>query len=227
LTQIQLFAETLHLGRAPTAADQAFAVDVILHESRRLIHLVENVLRFSSQQRTATVVARAPVALGALARSVVETFAPLAAPRQIGFRLEHAEEVLVDGDAGAIRQILLNLLDNAVKFGPSGQVVVVEVGRAGVRGLLQVEDEGPGIAVEHRERIWLPFVRIAGNASTAPGSGIGLAVVHDLAVAQGGAVEVGRGPRGGALFTVALPLSRVVQQVERSFETLGAHPSSE
>jgi signal transduction histidine kinase len=227
LTQIRLFAETLHLGRAPTAADRAFAVDVILNESRRLIHLVENVLRFSSQQRAGTAVSRAPVALGAVARSVVETFAPLVAPREIECRLQVEEDFLVEGDAGAIRQILLNLLDNAVKFGPSGQVVIVTVCREGDRGILRVEDEGPGIAEEHHQRIWLPFVRIAGNANAAPGSGIGLAVVRDLAGAQGASVRVDRGSRGGALFTVAFPLPGMVEQVEHSFETPGTHPSSE
>ena len=223
LTQIQLFAETLHLGRAPSTTERAFAVEVILHESRRLIHLVENVLRFAGQPRGPASLEVGPVALEQLVRGVVRTFEPLASPRGVSIRLAIEEGVTVVADPAALRQVLLNLLDNAVKFGPAGQVIAVGVGRTPLRGALSVEDEGPGVALEHRHRVWLPFVRIEPDANSAPGTGIGLAVVHDLVERMKGRVRVETGPRGGALFVVELPLAPEGSPI---VETAGTEHSS-
>src|SRR5439155_24305331 len=103
----------------------------------------------------------------------------------------------------AVRQIVLNLLDNAVKYGPEGQSIEVGVsnGASGVR--LFVDDEGPGIPQAERERIWLPFYRIESpGASAVAGTGIGLSVVADLVALQGGRVWVAPGERGGAGFVI-------------------------
>ena len=115
-------------------------------------------------------------------------------------------------DPSALRQILLNLLDNAVKYGPRGQTVRVAVERAGAAVRLTVEDGGPGVTAEERERIWEPFVRgRAGEAWAGGGSGIGLAVVRDLAERHGGRAWVEATRAGvGARFVVELPAAAMV-----------------
>jgi signal transduction histidine kinase len=108
-------------------------------------------------------------------------------------------------DRAALRQTLLNLLDNAVKYGPAGQTVRLAVQRTGTRVRLTVDDGGPGIAAEDRERVWLPFYRLERDARSAiAGSGIGLAVVRDLISLHGGRVCVEDAPGGGARFVVEL-----------------------
>jgi signal transduction histidine kinase len=110
-------------------------------------------------------------------------------------------------DDDALRQILLNLLDNAVKYGPEGQEVRVGVapGPGGVR--VWVDDEGPGIPTADRERIWRRFFRLpAHKESAVAGTGIGLTVVRDLVSLHGGRSWVEPGERGGARFVVEFAL---------------------
>jgi signal transduction histidine kinase len=154
-------------------------------------------------------------ALAPLVRDVVRTFEPLA--EGVRFRLELAEDVTVLGDAAALRQVLINLLDNAVKYGPPDQVVTVGVlvqqaasaSAGGVaRARLGVEDEGTGIPAESRGRVFVPYVRLVRHQGAARGgSGIGLSVVRELVALHGGATWVEPAPGGGARFVGTLPLA--------------------
>jgi signal transduction histidine kinase len=102
----------------------------------------------------------------------------------------------------ALSHILLNLLDNAVKYGPAGQTVRVSVGVRDGEVRIAVSDEGAGVTAEDCERIWAPYQRGEGTRAVA-GSGIGLAIVRDIATRHGGRawVEIG----SGSTFVVALP----------------------
>jgi signal transduction histidine kinase len=116
------------------------------------------------------------------------------------------EEAAARIDPDALRQILLNLLDNAVKYGPAGQdvVVAVEPGERGVR--LVVEDRGAGVPPRERLRIFERFQRLERDRlSSVAGTGIGLAVVSDLAARMHGRAFVEDAPSGGARFVVELP----------------------
>jgi two-component system sensor histidine kinase MprB len=124
------------------------------------------------------------------------------------------------GRASALERAVLNILDNATKWTPADQPVVVRLHRGPIGGSdhtgreqtgreharLDVEDAGPGVPAEDRPRIFERFYRAA-DARAMPGSGLGLAIVHQAVLAHGGTVGVGTGPRGGALFTVLLPCS--------------------
>jgi signal transduction histidine kinase len=141
------------------------------------------------------------------ARAVIEEFAPLAAPHGMAVTLDAARSVPVRLQRGALRQILLNLLDNAMKYGGDGTAVRVEVTAmmgGGVR--LRVDDNGPGIPASERERVWRPFER-GGAARTraAGGSGIGLTIVREIAEEHRGRAWVEAAPGGGARFVVELP----------------------
>jgi two-component system phosphate regulon sensor histidine kinase PhoR len=104
--------------------------------------------------------------------------------------------------------MLLNLLDNAIKYGPAGQTVTVTVDRHGGRARLTVRDQGPGVPLGERHRVWQPFQRLERDVhSAAAGSGIGLYVVRELAAMQNGEVWIEDAPQGsGARFGVAFPL---------------------
>jgi signal transduction histidine kinase len=121
--------------------------------------------------------------------------------------LEASAIVLLDRDA--LRQILLNLLDNAVKYGPAGQTITVGSEIAGDRARLWVEDQGPGIPHEDRHRVWEPYVRLTREAeSSTGGSGIGLSVVRELVTLHGGRTRAEGAPGGGARVVIELPLSQ-------------------
>jgi len=207
LAQIRMFSETLVLGRVRSDEEEHRSLAIIDQEARRLTHLVENLLHFSRSERQATRVVPEPTALAPLVQEVIEGFAPLAAARGVSLRATVAEGLVAPVDPGAMRQMLLNLLDNAVKYGPTGQTVTVGAA-AGPTGdaRLWVEDCGPGVPRADRERVWDRFWRLERDRGSAvAGSGIGLAVVRELAGLHHGRAWVEDAESGGSRFIVELP----------------------
>jgi signal transduction histidine kinase len=207
LAQLRLFLDTLRLKRYDTAAEQEWLVGHLARETTRLEHLVENVLAASRLDRgVRTDAPLEPLDLGQEATEAVTAFQPLAASRKVSLAANLPRGIGVLADQAALRQLLLNLLDNAVKFGPPGQVVRLTLARENGIARLTVTDQGPGVPEADRERIWEPYYRGSDGASRAVGgSGIGLAIVREVAHRFGGSVGVGPAPGGGAAFTVSLP----------------------
>jgi signal transduction histidine kinase len=204
LAQIRLFADLLETGRLHDPAQRDRSVRIINEESRRLTFLVENILHFSRSQRDANRLSPRPVEAGALVHEIVDAFAPLARDAEFVTRVEPGVVARIDRDA--FRQVLLNLLDNAAKYGPRGQTVQVGMGVTGFAVRVWVADQGPGVPAEDRPRVWQPYRRLERDAEGATGgSGIGLAVVRDLVELHGGRVWVEDAPGGGARFVVELP----------------------
>jgi signal transduction histidine kinase len=208
LTQILLFAETLRLGRARSDQERADAADIIVQEARRLMQLVDNVLHFARIEHRMVVPRAGRVELTPVVREVAAQFAPLA--NAVGVELDLDLDPTVDAvaDPSAVRQIVLNLLDNALKHAPLGRRIRIALDRAAGRARITIDDEGQGIATVDRERVWLPFVRVPANGVTPEGSGIGLAIVRELALSFGGTVDIDTAPGGGARFVVLRPVER-------------------
>jgi signal transduction histidine kinase len=199
LTQILLHAETLQLDR-PAAQTRQDASRVIVRETRRLIHLVENALQFVRGGRSAMRLDPRLVSVADVVGETLDGLAPVleAAVARVERKLDADAIALVD--ANALRQVVVNLVDNALRFGPPGQTIVVRVWARDGFVSLAVEDEGPGIAVADRERVFGSFV----TASASSGSGIGLAVVRQLVDLHDGRVTIEDAPTGGARIVVRL-----------------------
>ncbi len=207
LTQIRMFAETLLLGRARTPEEHRRSVEIIDQEARRLSHLVENILQFSRGERGTTRLAPRPVEMAPLLRDLAEKFQPVARTRQVRIVTSLEADATVLADDEAVTQVILNLLDNAVKYGPEGQQVHLGLEKAGRVVRVTVEDEGPGVPERDRERIWARWQRLDRDERRAiSGAGMGLTVVRDLVSLHGGRTWVEAGPRGGARFVVELPV---------------------
>lgn len=149
---------------------------------------------------------REPVDLTVLAGEVSASFEARAAERGVGVVTELAEAT-VDGDHDRLRQVLVNLLDNALRFAPTGSTVEVRLRRDGGRAILSVRDHGPGIPEADRERVFQRFYRADEARSRATGgSGLGLSIVHSLMALHGGSVSAANHPEGGAVLSLTLPL---------------------
>jgi signal transduction histidine kinase len=224
LAQILLFGETLTLGRTRSDSERADAANVIVREARRLMHLVDNTLTFSRAERPVVSLSPRRVHLAPLVEEVIAGFTPLASAKHVHITqdLDDSVEAFVDGEA--FRQMTLNLLDNAVKYGPPGGRVSVTlsgghkrlavepaqrqkhiVRRTTVR--LIVDDEGPGISGRARDDIWVAFARgTNGEKPVGTGCGLGLAVVRELADRHSGWAWVESPPGGhGSRFVIELP----------------------
>lgn len=176
-------------------------------EARRLGALVERVLR-SSSGAVATPAARAAVSVPELVDEALARCAHLHARRRYTVATELAPDLPpLQGERDALAAALENLVENAIRYGPDGQTIRVRARRAnGARLALEVEDEGPGLLPDERERVFAPFVRgSAARASRATGSGLGLDVVARVAAAHGGRAYAADAAHGARL-VLELPL---------------------
>ncbi len=203
LAQIRMFAETLRLGRMPSSEERDRSLAIIDKEARRLTNLVENVLLFSKPAKTIVTGNMSRTDLSELVREVVESYRPLSDARAVRVETDVAA-VSAPVDASGLKQAILNLLDNAIKYGPEGQTVRVTLGLSNNEARIVVEDQGPGVPATQRSVIWNRFERLARDReSTTTGAGIGLAVVRELMTSQGGRCWVEDGDVG-ARFVLAV-----------------------
>ena len=150
---------------------------------------------------------RQRVDLAALAREATASFAAHARHRDVTV-VPDVASVILEGDPDRLRQVLANLLENAVRHAPPGSRVDVGLRRDDEHAILTVRDRGEGIPEEQRERVFQRFYRVDRARSRATGgSGLGLAIVRTLVELHGGSVAAASHPDGGAVLTVRLPLA--------------------
>jgi signal transduction histidine kinase len=204
LQQILLFVQLIRLGRTRSEAERDKSLEIIERETNRLIALSNSVLAASSKPELQ--LESSAVDVAGVAQTAADFFTPLAEARKMRIELDVEQPAVARGDPGAIRQILINVLDNAAKYGPTGQTIKIGVRRTGSIVRLWVDDRGPGIPPTERNNVWMPFVRLGGTVDDSTGgAGLGLAIVHDLAAAMNARAELSDVPGvGGTRFTLEL-----------------------
>lgn len=178
----------------PAAMHAVFAD--LRHTSEQTAHLINQLLALARAEPNAVAdQAMAPVDLCELARATAIEWVPVAREKQIdlGFEGPHGG-ITVHGDKLLLHELIANLIDNAIRYGPLGAHVTVRIARQGDRVTLEVEDNGPGIPPAERERVFERFYR--GTDAMADGSGLGLAIVRDVCTAHGATIELAE-PAGG------------------------------
>lgn len=212
LAQIRMFAELMRKGSLRTPEDVDRALRVIEKEANRLTILVDNILNFTRLRKRVSREVPVPARVAEEARQVVADFEPLAHERQVRVDVLADEDAVAFVDSLALRQVLINFLENAVKYGPRGGRVLVRAERDQGRVRVSVEDEGPGVPPAEREKVWRAFYRRQESIDTGEtGSGIGLAVVRELVLQFGGTTRVEAGDTGGARFVAEFPEAREEQ----------------
>jgi two-component system OmpR family sensor kinase len=190
--------QALSLERADSAEARNVAVGRLTAGIERATRLVEQLLVLARQEATAAGGGKVqPVALDELARRAVGDLIVAAQAKGIDLGLPHADAVAIEGQPDALNILMRNLVDNAIKYTPAGGTVDVEVRKEQGAALLTVEDSGPGIPLEERERVFDRFYRIAG--SEAGGSGIGMAIVKAVSDRHGATLTLGESKRLGGL----------------------------
>ncbi|MBT0767468.1 HAMP domain-containing histidine kinase [Kineosporia sp. J2-2] len=212
LASIRGFAELYRQGAVSEPEDIARTMSRIEDESRRMGTLVEDLLLLArlDEQRPAR---SEPVDLAVLAGDASHDARGLAPDRQVrlvGLTEGHGPEpAVVIGDDNRLRQVVANLVANAVRHTPAGTPIEVAVGRQQNVAVLEVRDHGEGLTHEHASKVFERFYRV--DASRARhqggGSGLGLSIVAAVISSHGGRVGVTATPGGGATFRVELPLS--------------------
>lgn len=201
VSSIRLMAEALHAGKVTGEAAAEFH-RLIPGEGARLSHLVENVLDFARIEEGRKRYRFEETDLRQLTAEVVRLLDPLAAECGVTLHATLAD-CTATVDPAALQQAVVNLLDNAIKFSPSGATVTIDL-TAGANGWsLAVRDEGPGIPAAEHERIFERFYRLGNELRReTQGTGIGLSIVKHIIEAHGGSVAVASKPGQGSRFIV-------------------------
>jgi heavy metal sensor kinase len=219
---IRFTADASHELRSPLGAMRT-AVEITLQKPReseeyrtvlaslgeqceRLTALVNGLLLLARADAGEVLIRRDAVELAALACEVGEMFEPLAEEKGIQLVTDSSITVNVAGDSSRLRQLVTNLLDNAIRFTEPGGSVTLRVDRIADRAMLRVSDTGIGIPEEHLDHIFERFYQ-ADAARSSGGYGLGLSICRWIVRAHGGAIEAANGQVKGAEFTVRLPLT--------------------
>lgn len=205
LTSIRGYSEMLRRGAQESAADSDLARRRIEEESVRMSALVDDMLLIARLDQGRPLETK-PVNLQAIAGDAAADARAVAPQRQIS--VEAPGPVVVTGDDTRLRQVLANLVRNALVHTPSGSPIEIIVSTQNGTGHISVADHGPGLQPEDRERIFEPFYRADPSRSRdSGGAGLGLSIVSAVVAAHGGRVEIKETSGGGATFDVALPLA--------------------
>jgi two-component system phosphate regulon sensor histidine kinase PhoR len=206
ITAIRGYAETLQSGaiRDPKAAPAM--VDIILRQALRLSELVEDLLELSRLESKEFRVTRNPIVLGKAVRRATEAVRPRAEARGTALAVKVPRRLVVLADSRGLEQVLLNLIENAVKYIPPGGSVGVSARAVGPSVEIAVRDNGPGIEDKHLPRLFERFYRVdKGRSRDMGGTGLGLSIVKHLVTAMGGEVRVESTLGEGSTFFVTLP----------------------
>ncbi|WP_437738579.1 sensor histidine kinase [Sorangium sp. So ce1335] len=203
LNAIRLQATLIeHTQSAPTPAQRATIAGRLLRNVDRMTALISDILDAALADAGELRIAARRLSLEEVVAEVVDTMAPIAAEVGVEIRRAAAGAALVRGDARRLYQVLVNLVENAIRHTPRGTDVLIELAPRDGRVRCAVEDAGPGIAPEGRAAVFDRFRRQGGRAGRA---GLGLHIAQRIVALHGGSIWVEAGARGGARFVFELP----------------------
>ncbi len=201
------------LSRATRSEDEYRASFGVMQDaSRRLTRIVDDLFLLARADAGHLVVRSEQLVLEDVVLDAVRGIRPIADQGGVRVELHDMAEAPVDGDPDLLGRLVLNLLDNAVKFSAPGSVVVVNLSRDAGRGVVTVTDAGPGIPPDAQARVFERFFRVDAarsrvGASATSGAGLGLAIARRIAEAHGGTLELAESRPGHTIFRATVPLS--------------------
>jgi len=205
-----LTALKLQIQLAERAADEAerkAAFGELKQGFERAIHVVQQLLTLARQEPGASTGAKQPVDLSALARGVLAELAAAAQAKRIDLGIQQDAQAVVPGDPDALRILLNNLTENAISYTPEGGKIDISLHAGEDAAVIDVQDSGPGIPPAELARVFDRFYRVPGTQ--APGSGLGLSIVRQIAEAHGAEVTLkntGHGLRASVRFPLPPPV---------------------
>jgi anti-sigma regulatory factor (Ser/Thr protein kinase) len=210
LTTIRMYAEMLGEGKIDETPKQQKYLQTIVRESQRLTRLVNNVLDFSRLEQGRKEFSRDEVDLRALLHQLLD--GQLVRIEEAGLHLTRKiadQPLVITSDRDAIEQIVLNLVDNAIKYAAVGKQLLVELDQTDQMLVVRIADQGPGIPDVHRRQIFEKFHRVDASLTTRQqGSGLGLSIARQLAERLGGTLTFCPGEMGGSCFELTLPIGK-------------------
>jgi len=205
LTRIRGTAE-IALGSTSNPGGCREALADCVEESDRLLTMLNTLMDISEVEIGTLTIALEPVNISALIEDAVDLYREVAEENALGVKMSAPQDLWVQADRHRLRQVVANLLDNAIKYTPTGGHIDCIAYQSEAQAVLIVEDTGMGIAVEEIPKIWERLYR-GDRSRTHRGLGLGLSIVRAVVQAHGGTVEVSSTPGAGSRFTLVLPVT--------------------
>jgi signal transduction histidine kinase len=209
LALVRMYGETLSMGRARDSSQAAEFGGIIAREAERLTTLIQRILDFSRQQAGTLAYQKAPIDLGELLREVAGAYSPHLEARGVILIDSLPPGIAVQCDANACESAIVNLLENAAKYGRDGDTeheVELVLERCHDQAVVEVRDRGRGIPAGELDRVFDGFYR-ASNSGEVRGAGLGLSLVQHFARAHGGDIQAMAREGGGTVMRLTLPLA--------------------
>ncbi len=207
LTTIRMYAEMLGEQRIDDLDKQQNYLQTIIRESQRLTRLVNNVLDFSRLEQGCKEFSKEEIDLAALLHQQLDS--QLMRIEDAGMQLIRqieTDSALIDSDRDALEQIILNMVDNAIKYAADGESLTVGLDQRKGQWVVRIKDKGPGIPSAHRQQIFTKFHRVDSSLTARQqGSGLGLSIARQLAEGLGGSLTFCQNEEGGSCFELSLP----------------------
>jgi heavy metal sensor kinase len=186
--------------------DPRIVLDGLLEQTERLSGIVEKLLLLSRADAGALTLRKEPLDLSAMCHELVEDAEILALRKKITTKSEISPAIVVYADESYLRRILLNLLDNAVRYNVEGGTLSISLGKSDSLAVFRIANTGPEIPPEHENRIFERFYRAdPSRSSDTVGSGLGLSICRELVLAHGGDIWLERVQPGWTAFALTLP----------------------
>jgi heavy metal sensor kinase len=186
-----------------TAEEYRESLEIVTRQSQRLTKMVDDMFMLAMVDAQGRPLQRAPLYLNEIVDSVAHDARPLAIERGVTLTSAPSDDISCNGDEHLLRQMLWNLIENALRYSPAGSRIDLSIERQGDRVAIAVTDDGPGIPAADRERVFDRFVRLEG-AGGAAGAGLGLPIARWIAEAHGGSLSLDDTTRG-CCFRITLP----------------------
>jgi heavy metal sensor kinase len=206
--------------------EETHQIASVLEEAERLTQIVEGLLAISRLDAGETQLNKDPVDLSRLAAITVEQMLPLAEEKSLALVCAATPDVMVEANEMRLKQVVVNLLDNAIKYTPEGGKIMVRVNAEQAEAVLEVADDGIGISAEALPHVFKRFYRSEQvQARRARGTGLGLSMVQSILEAHGGSIGVESRENEGAMFRIRLP--RLDLRMGKKADSAGASTPSE
>ncbi len=211
LSSIKLMVETVLLSEGDTEAAAMF-LPKVLREVDRMVQLVEDLLQLAHSESGRLALRREPLDMAAFAGSIVNMFAQRAQALDVRLELEAGEPLIVQADRNRLTQVLVNLLDNALRHTPAGGSILVTVERRDGEAVVAVRDTGIGIPYNDLPHIFERFYVVErSRAREMSGTGLGLSIAKQLLEAHGGSISAESDLGRGSTFTCRVPIGAAVE----------------
>jgi PAS domain S-box-containing protein len=225
LNAVNGFAQLLklQLAHTPEATQHISFVDQILHGSQHLMALVNDVLDLQKVEAGILTLKAEPLVLLDEVRQCAAMLGPLASQRSISIQANVSPSYMVTADRQRLRQILMNIGSNAIKYNQAGGTVWFDTeDRPDGHTALVIRDTGPGMSPQQLGRLFQPFERLGRETSSIEGTGLGLIITRSLIEAMGGSMEIRSQPGSGTRVNIVLP-SAANSEMPTSGDTLNTH----